>query len=83
MTTKNEMIAIIKAENTNGLRIGDEDNGYTDLSPADYEAQINEWADNRLAKEAEELEAAKPLTLADKLDSIGLTIPELKTALGL
>jgi hypothetical protein len=32
---------------------------------------------------AEELEAAKPPTLAEKLDSIGLTLPELKKALGL
>ena len=48
MTTKKEMIEIIKAENLNGLRIGDDDSGYTDLSAAETEAQIAEWAANRL-----------------------------------
>ena len=64
MTTLNEMIEIIKAENPNGLRIGDDEAGYTDLSAADYEATIAEWANNRLAKlaqlaEAEAVETAK------------------------
>ncbi len=49
MTTKNEMIKIIKAENPT-LQIGDDDKGYTTLSAEEYEATIAEWADARLAK---------------------------------
>jgi hypothetical protein len=52
MTTLNEMIEIIKAENPQGLRTGTDEIGYTDLSPIEYEAQIAEWAKNRLAKQA-------------------------------
>jgi hypothetical protein len=51
MTTLNEIIEIIKAE-TPTLQIGDEEQGYTQLSSADYEAQVAQWAENRLAKEA-------------------------------
>jgi hypothetical protein len=86
MTTKNEMIAIIKAENPNGLQVGDDVQGYTQLSDAEYEAQIAEWADARLAKEAKLLqiaqdEAAKAAAEA-KLAALGLTAHDLK-ALGL
>ena len=81
MTTKNEMIAIIKAENPS-LRVGDEDQGYTDLAPADYEAQIALWADNRLAKEAEAAEAAQAATdKAALLAKMGLTADEAKLLL--
>lgn len=76
MTTLNEMIEIIKAENPNGLRIGDDEAGYTDLSAADYDATIAEWANNRLAKlaqlaEAEAVETAK-LDAIDKLTALGI-----------
>jgi hypothetical protein len=79
MTTLNEMIEIIKAENPNGLRIGDEDSGYTDLSPAETEAQIAEWAANRLAKETRiaEAEAEKAALLA----KLGITADEAKLLL--
>jgi hypothetical protein len=49
MTTKNEMIEIIKAENPT-LQIGDNNKGYTSLSAEEYEATIDAWADARLAK---------------------------------
>ena len=49
MTTKNEMIEIIKTENPT-LQIGDNDKGYTSLSAEEYEATIDAWADARLAK---------------------------------
>jgi hypothetical protein len=52
MTTLKEMIEIIKAENPQGLRTGTDEMGYTDLSPTEYDAQVAEWANNRLAKEA-------------------------------
>lgn len=82
MTTKLEIIAELKTQYPT-LRAGDDEQGYTDLSPADYEATIEGWADNVLAKEAAELEAAKPLTAAEKLfNATGLTVAEYK-ALGL
>jgi hypothetical protein len=76
MTTKTEMIEIIRAENPNGLRTGSDESGYTDLTPAEYEAQITEWAENRLAKdakiaEAEALETAKTDAI-DKLTALGI-----------
>ena len=79
MTTLNEMIEIIKAENPNGLRIGDDDSGYTDLSAAETEAQIAEWAANRLAKETRiaEAEAARGALLA----KLGITADEAKLLL--
>lgn len=79
MTTLNEMIEIIKAENPNGLRIGDDDSGYTDLSAAETEAQIAEWAANRLAKETRIAEAAA--TKQALLDKLGVTADEAKLLL--
>ena len=78
MTTKAEMIAIIKAENPT-LRLGDDEQGYTQLSPADYEAQIEVWADKRLAKEAAVVKAATDK--AALLAKLGLTADQLKTLL--
>ena len=76
MTTLTEMIEIIRAENPDGLRIGDEENGYTDLSAKDYETQIAQWAQNRLDKEAERAEAeavaAAKLDAMDKLTALGI-----------
>ena len=79
MTTLNEMIEIIKAENPNALRIGDDNSGYTDLSAAETEAQIAEWAANRLAKETRlaEAEAARQALL----DKLGITADEAKLLL--
>jgi hypothetical protein len=79
MTTKAEMIEIIKAENPT-LQIGDDERGYTDLTAAEYEAQITEWAENRLAKEAKvaaDLAEAEALATAkseavDKLTALGI-----------
>jgi hypothetical protein len=83
MTTLNEMIETIKAENPNGLRVGNEEQGYTDLTPAEYDAQIAEWATNRLAKLTAQAkaQAAKEAAQA-KLAALGLTTDDLK-ALGL
>jgi hypothetical protein len=79
MTTLNEMIDVIRAENPNGLRIGDDDSGYTDLSATETEAQIAEWAANRLAKETRlaEAEADKAALLA----KLGITADEAKLLL--
>ena len=82
MTTKTEMIAIIKAENPT-LQIGDDEQGYTQLNAEDYEAQIEAWADVRLAKETKKAEADEArATATAKLAALGLTTDDLK-ALGL
>lgn len=76
MTTKNEMIEIIKKEYPNGLRVGDDETGYTDLTPAEYEAQIAQWAQGRLDKEAKLAEAEAVATAkteaAEKLIALGI-----------
>jgi hypothetical protein len=85
MTTKAQMIAALKADYPT-LRLGNEEDGYTELTDAQYQAQIAEWADARLAKEAK-IEEAKTLAAAKeaaqaKLEALGLTTDDLK-ALGL
>ena len=86
MTTLSEMIEIIRAENPNGLRIGDEEIGYTDLTTDEYNAQIARWAQGRLNTEARiaaELAAKEAKEAAEaKLAALGLTTDDLK-ALGL
>ncbi len=83
MTTKNEMIEIIRAENPNGLRVGDDERGYVQLSDADYETQIEIWAEGRLEREAREAEAvAKASARQVILDRLGLTAEEATILLG-
>jgi len=86
MTTKTEMIGIIKAENPNGLRSGNDADGYVDFTPAEYDAQIAEWADNRLAKLASNVAKAEAEAKAatDKvalLAKLGITADEAKLLL--
>jgi hypothetical protein len=78
MTTLNEVIEIIKAENPT-IQLGDDDKGYTQLNAADYEAQILEWANARFAKlekaaELEKTEADKAALLA----KLGISADEAK-----
>lgn len=86
MTTKQEMLQIIKAENPEGLRIGNDEEGYTQLNQAQTDAIFNTWADARLAKEelaAQDQVKAEAKTAAQaKLSALGLTADDLK-ALGL
>jgi len=75
MTTKSELIAKIKAENPT-LRTGSDEDGYTDLTPAEYEATVEEWATSRLEQaaqlaEAEAVETAKAEAV-DKLTALGI-----------
>ena len=75
MTTLQEMIEIIKEE-TPTLRVGDEEAGYTELTAAEYEAKVSEWAANRLARQAkavaaEAVETAK-IDAAAKLTALGI-----------
>ena len=89
MTTKAQVITTLKEEYPT-IQIGSDQIGYTELTPAEYEAQISEWADTLLAKqeaqaladeEKAEAEAAKAIATA-KLEALGLDIDDL-TALGL
>ena len=75
MTTKSELIAEIKAENPT-LRTGSDEDGYIQLTPAEYEATIEEWATARLQQaaelaEAEALATAKTEAIA-KLTALGI-----------
>ena len=81
MTTKEEIIAIIKSENPT-LQIGDDEQGYTQLNAAEYEARVLEWADSRLAdlKQIAAIQQAE----ADKaalLAKLGITADEAKLLL--
>lgn len=81
MTTKQEAIAALKKEYPT-LKSGSDEQGYTDLSPADYEATIEGWADNQLANEA--LNAANEQAIKDKsalLAKLGITADEAKLLL--
>ena len=81
MSTKAEMVAIIKAENPT-LQVGDDEQGYTQLSAADYEAQIEAWADGRLAKKAKATQTeADAIAKAALLTKLGITADEAKLLL--
>jgi len=83
--TKNQLIAQLKKDNPT-IREGSDEQGYVELLAEEYEARINLWADNLLAKQAEataKAEAeAKKLEAQAKLAALGLTADDLK-ALGL
>ena len=81
MTTKQEIIDLLKAEFPT-LQVGDEDNGYTQLSADKYKAIIAEWADVRLVKETVAIEAeTKAQAKAALLDKLGITEDEAKLLL--
>lgn len=49
--TKAQIVTKLKAEYPT-LKVGDDERGYTELSKAEYESTILQWADNELASEA-------------------------------
>ena len=81
MTTKKQMIDLLSIEFPI-LQVGDEDNGYSELSVEDYETTIAQWADVRLVKEAQALEVeakvAAKATAQAKLSALGLTEEEVQ-----
>lgn len=77
MTTKAQKIEALKVEYPT-LRVGSDETGYTDLDQKEYEDTIAQWAENAIEKESK-LE----LTIAEKLASVGLSVDDLKIALGL
>ncbi len=78
MTTKSEIIAQLKTQYPT-LKVGDDERGYTDLTSAEYEAQIAEWAENeyKLLTEQAKAEADKAALLA----KLGITADEAKLLL--
>lgn len=81
MKTLNEVIAELKAENPS-LRSGNEEDGYTDLTSAEYEATILEWANNIMAKlEAETLTNEKEAEKEALFTKLGITPEEAKLIL--
>ena len=81
MKTKEELIAELKAEYPT-LRTGSDEDGYIDLSAAEYEAIISERADNLLADEAKAAKLAKTETdKAALLAKLGITADEAKLLL--
>ena len=81
MTTKSEAITKLKAEYPT-LKTGDDEQGYTDLSPAEYEATIESWAENYLADKAQAEAALQAETdKAALLAKLGITADEAKLLL--
>jgi hypothetical protein len=80
--TKAEMIEIIKEENPT-IRLGNDEQGYTELNEAEYTKQVSEWADARLAKlkkKDEEIQKAQAKTAL--LTKLGITADEAALLLG-
>ena len=75
MTTLNEMIEILKTENPT-LQVGDDEQGYTKLTDAEYDAQIADWAKAKLAKEGKLAEAEaltqSKIEAVEKLTALGM-----------
>jgi hypothetical protein len=81
MKTKQEIIADLKSEFPT-LRVGNDDDGYTDLSAEEYEATIAQWADGKLERIARETEAeAKAAQKAALLERLGITEDEARLLL--
>jgi hypothetical protein len=80
MKTKEQFIAELKLAHPT-IQIGGGDS-YETLSPANYETKIDEWADNKLAKQAE-VEAAEQAKTdkAALLAKLGITADEAKLLL--
>lgn len=72
------MIEIIKAENPT-LQVGNDADGYTELSKADYEKTILEWANARLDKiQREQAKIDAKAAAETKLAALGLSPDDLK-----
>lgn len=78
MTTLNEMIEIIKAENPT-LQVGDDEIGYRNLESKEYDAQIKTWAEARLKEENDA--ATNEADKAALLVKLGITADEAKLLL--
>jgi hypothetical protein len=75
MTTLNEMISVIKAENP-VLKTGNDNQGYEEIKGSLYDEIIAQWAQNRLDKQAKLAQAAADeqtkLDAIQKLIALGI-----------
>jgi hypothetical protein len=75
MTTKAEIIKSLKTEYPT-LRTGSDEAGYLDMTPAEYDATIENWATNQLEQDAQIAEAEATtqakLDAIDKLTALGI-----------
>ena len=78
MKTKLEIIQELKAQYPT-LRNGNDEQGYEDLSPSDYEATIEGWASNQFAEQNAIAQAATDK--AALLTKLGITADEAKLLL--
>ena len=77
--TKAELVAQFKKDYPT-LHIGNDEDGYRDMTKAEYDSMIEQWADNTLADIAEqEKKAAAKQAILDKL---GITAEEAAHLLG-
>jgi hypothetical protein len=78
MTTKAEIIARLKTEYST-LKVGDDEQGYKDLSSVEYDAQIAQWAENEYQAtiQQNQIDADKAALLA----KLGITADEAKLLL--
>lgn len=77
MLTKAEIIESYKAENPT-LRTGSDETGYVNLTLEEYEATIDQWADNLIAiQEAEQAAANKAAAREAVYVKLGLTADEI------
>jgi len=83
--TRDEIIADLKEKNP-VMKSGNDTEGYVEYTAAEYEAQINEWADwveaDTKVKEDAQMAAAKAATdKAALLAKLGITADEAKLLL--
>ncbi len=85
MTTKAEITAALKAEYP-VLKIGNDEDGYTELDAKAYEAKIAEWAEaaynTAILEAAEAAKVAAATSAVAKLEAIGLTAEEIAALRG-
>jgi hypothetical protein len=81
MKTKLEIIEALKLEYPT-LKTGSDENGYTVLTVAEYDATIESWADNQLADESKaQAETQAATAKAALLAKLGITADEAKLLL--
>ena len=81
MKTKAQISAELKAEYP-VLKIGNDEDGYTELNAKDYAAKISDWTDAVYAEEIANAEAAaKEAKKQEVLAKLGLTADEVTALL--
>ena len=82
MNTKSEIIKQLKIDHPT-IQLGDDEQGYKNLDPVDYEATILEWSNTiESVQFSEQASNLAKISAEAKLAALGLTADDLK-ALGL